>query len=61
MGFFSFANIIEKLHRSYIGFKFISWLHWVFLVACKLSLVVVSGATPSWQCFGLLIDVAALV
>ena len=60
--FFFFANIVEKLYRYYIVFKFIYLLAALGLpVACELSLVVVSGGYSFLQCFGLLIEVASLV
>ena len=61
-GGFFFSNIIEKLYRYYIVFKFIYLLAALGLpVACELSLVVVSGGYSFLQCFGLLIEVTSLV
>ena len=37
------------------------WLCWVFVAACRLSLVVASGGYSSLQCAGLLTAVASLV
>ena len=28
------------------------WLHWVFVAACGLPLVVASGGYSSWRCVG---------
>ena len=33
-------------------YLFYFWLHWVFLAACRFSLVVVSGGYSSWCCAG---------
>ena len=36
----------------FILFVYYFWLHWVFVTACGLSLVVASGSYPSLRCVG---------
>ena len=43
-----------------LGFLFF-WLHWVFVAAHRLSLVVMSGGHSFLQCAGLLTGVASPV
>ena len=46
--FFFFKLIVT--HYSFIYAFFFFWLHWVFIGACGLSLVAVSGVDPSLRC-----------
>ena len=41
-------GIFKKLIHSFIHF----WLHWVFVAACRLSLVAASGGYSSLRCTG---------
>lgn len=61
VGFFFFANIIEKLHRSYIGFKFISAALGFPCCLQALSSCGERGLLLLGSALGFLIDVAALV
>ena len=50
--------LVYLLGRRYF-LKFYFWLHWVFVAACRLSLVVVSGSSSPVVMHRLLLAVAA--
>ena len=55
---FSFFHTFTQLFQHHLGKDFpfylfiYLWLHWVFVAACGLSLVAVSGGYSSLQCVG---------
>ena len=49
------------MFKNFFVYLFIFWLHWVFVAACGLSLVVASGGYSLVTGHGLLIAVASLV
>ena len=53
----------SSLLSNYVDliFFFSSWLHWVFIAACRLSLVAASGGVLFIAVLRLLIVVASLV
>ena len=44
------VSLYENIFLIFLFYYF--WLHWVFVAACGLSLVVVSGGYSSLQCAG---------
>ena len=44
------VSLYENIFLVFLFYYF--WLHWVFVAACGLSLVVVSGGYSSLQCAG---------
>ena len=52
---------LSSLTTLTLFFFFSSWLHWVFIAACRLSLVAASGGVLFIAVLRLLIVVASLV
>ena len=53
--FFFYRFIYIYILQIYLFYLFIFWLHWVFVAAHRLSLVVVSGGYSSLPCVGFLL------
>ena len=49
------------MFKNFLMYLFIFWLHWVFVAACGLSLVVASGGYSLVAVHGLIMAVASLV